>query len=289
MIPTWIQLTAGQPWPGVLSLTLVCTVLMWTVWRWGKFGGRVQAVLGLIFCIFALGGWIRQASYIWPGGNQYPAVPLVIMALAGWSAAKGPKASAAVGCVIFWVVLLVYLVTISTGVLAVEGQWLYWEGFKWDTSSFALSLLPCAAAMWKGRGGVPKRLLVIPALTICAGVVTVGVLSPTLADVQVNSFLELSKCLTIFGRVRRFEAVVSAGMTLGWFCLATMLLNMCGELSVKLKFGIEKPFVFGSVLLSSVVMLWNLHISWVILGILGAVCWVLIPLLPQGIESEKKS
>lgn len=290
ILPVWIQLAAGESWLTVVVTALLTGAAVWLVWRWGRFENKILLGLSILFQVLLLGTLMPYAARIWPGGNQYPAVPLGILALSVWSAWKGPRAAAAVGCVLFWAVLVGNLLILGAGVGVMELQWLRPVWTTPNPMIILLGLLPSAAGIWKLKCSRWSARLILPSVvTVFACVATVGVLSMRLAGETGNSFLELSQSVSLFGIARHFEAVGSAIMTAGWFLIVTLLLCLCACHAEKLGISKARPVIPACALVSALWMLCEMHISQEILLVFGAVCWVFAPLLPQGIELEKKS
>lgn len=218
------------------------------------------------------------------------AVPLILLALAAWSSQKGLSASARVGCVLFWAVLAIYIIVIAAGAKEAQMQWLRPADTELDWDLIVLSLTPAAASILlkKERRWGP-RLLLPGVFILCASAITAGVLSPMVANELENPFYEMSRSLNVFGVAKRFEAVVSAGMTVGWFGLLSLYLSICGKYFEGIRHGWGRIGVFVGALFSALWLLCNLHIPKGILVILVAVFWVAAPLLTQGIERIKKS
>ena len=119
--------------------------------------------------------------------------------------------------------------------------------------------------------------------------VTVGVLSASVASSIWDPFYEMSRSLSLLGVAKRFEAVVSAGMTVGWFALISLLLTVSGKYFEKIVEGKGRLGIWVCGVVSVIWLLCGLHIpAWMLLSV-GTVFWVVTPLLTQGLESEKKS
>ena len=290
LIPTVIQLTAGAPWLSVLLAGILSLLCVFLRWQFGtEPGGKFISFLQWGLLIFILAAASRQSQQSWPDGG-HPAVAMLLLLLAAWSAWKGPSASARVGSVLFWFVLVLYLILLGAGVKDVQIQWL--KPIKGDAEGFAcvLMLTPAAATIHLYKREVIKpRLLLITVFSTVAAVVTAGVLSPEVAASKDNAFYEMTRSLNLLGQARRFEAVLSAGMTVGWFSLLNLYLTNCSYYAEKLRTGWGRWGILVSAATASAVLLCDLHIPALILLILTAVFWVLLPLLTQGLGTKKKS
>lgn len=286
LVPALIQLGAGGSWAVVGGAVLICGVAVWLVWRFGSHRWRWTCVPQFLLLAVVMGELLADAASSWPGDN-YPAVPLILLALGAWSAGKGASAAARVGCVLFWFVLLVYLAVFGAGVGSVQVDQLqpWWGSVRAEV--VLLLLVPAAATLLLREGEGWNRRSVLPgAFLVAASVLVSGVMSPALAE---EGFYEMSRGLELLGTVSRFEPVISAGMTLGWFSLVTLLLSMCGCLAERIRKSWGRWGVYIGAAGGAAWMLCDLHISMVLLIVLVSIFWVLMPLLEQGIGREKKS
>lgn len=288
--PVLIQLWSGTAWTTVAITAVACGSMVWLVQRWGAQPGRWLSAISFLYIIIVTGELLPSAAHIWPGGEQYPAVPLIILVLAAWSAQKGPSAAARVGSVLFWAVLLMYLVVFGAGVRSVRWEWLRPEQGEVCWTGVVLFLIPAAAcALTRKKDRWSLRLALPGIFTVIASVITVGVMSPSLTSQTNNAFFEMSRSLELFSVARRFEAVISAGMTVGWFASLSLLLSLCGRY-VNALFGCrERGSIWIAALVSAGWMLCDLHMPGWILALLAPIFWVLIPLLTQAMGREKKS
>lgn len=290
LIPTVIQRTSGSPWLAVLisaSLCLLCVCLRWCCPS--TTGGKLVPVLQWIVIVTVLGTVCEASVSSWPRGG-HKAVGLILLALAAWSAWKGPSAAARVGCVLFWFVLLLYLVLLGAGLKQVRLQWLLPTRGDADALGCVLLLTPAAAAIHLNkREKCSPRLTVIGLFALAASVVTAGVLSPELAVQYDLPFYEMIRSLTIRGNARRFEALLSAAMTVGWFALISLYLSLAGKWTEALFPGRGRGGVIAAALAAAGILLCDLHIDGAILLLAAAIFWVIMPLATQGIDKIKKS
>lgn len=277
--PVLIQYVSGN-WTWVLLCATVGLAAVWIVGRHGK-----PTILGSIALLFVTGLLIKDSAQCWRGDN-YPAVPLILLGLAAWSAWKGPAAAARTGCVLFWAVLVIYTLVIVSGLGEIDFVNLLPEYQESDWRILLLVLVPAAAMPLQNKKEKLSAKVVVPLILAFAASLTVaGVMSPSLAGELDQPFYEMSRSLDLFGIAKRFEAVISAAATVGWFSLMSLALSLPVSM---VKQG-QKAVVIGGTFAIAAIMLVNLHISGAIALIIGAVCWVIMPLLAQGIEISKKS
>lgn len=290
MTPVLIQFMSGGAWVWVAIAGGLGLLISAWIWQTGWEPERWQTPLLLIYIIIVLGTILRQCDESWPIGNSYPAVPLIVFALAAWSAQKGPAAAARVGAVLFWAVLLMYLAVLGAGAGNVQLRWLKPQRDVPDGLGMLIFLVPSAAAsLLRPEGKWNVRLSLPVIFTIAAAVITSGVLSPSVASKVENAFYEMSRSISLGGVAKRFEALISAGMTVGWFALTSLFLSLCGNLFQRLFAGWGKAGVWIAALLAAGWMLCGLHIPSFLLLITGVVFWGVVPVLTQGLGQRKKS
>lgn len=289
--PPLIQLTAGMPWLYIAVTVVICIPGVYASRRWGKApNSRLVSILHWLFLAVLAGALAAETAASWPVGDNAPAVPLILLALAAWSALKGPTAAARVGCVLFWVILIVYLIVFGAGVAEIDPHWLCSPKGKMNWFGGILLLTPAAAGILvKKEKHFQPRLILPSVFALTAAVICTGVLSPKLAGVLDNPFYEMTRSLNLLGVARRFEAIISAAMTAGWFSLLSLYLSMCGTLADRLHNGWGRISVVFTAGTAAAVVLYDLHIAPQILAICAAVFWVVTPLVTQGIGKIKKS
>ena len=290
IIPTTIQLTAGGSWLSLLLVSIYSTLCVWFRWRFGtEPKGEVICILWLMLYSLLLGTAAQASIGSWPTGG-HPVASAALLLLAAWSAWKGTEAAARVGSVLFWFVLLLYIVLLVTGIREVQWQWL--TPTKGDVNSLGCILLltPAAAAIHlEGKRNFKPRLLITVVLCTLSALITAGVLSPTVAARQKDAFYQMTGSLSILSHAQHFEAVLSAGMTVGWFLLFSLYLTGCATIFEKIKKGRGRWGILSATVIGQIILLCQLHIPGVLLLVLCAIFWVFLPVLTQWIDPEKKS
>lgn len=286
LTPVLLQLCAVIGWATALLTAAVCGIAVFAVWKWGNMPTHPAiSCLQYLFIIMLLWNLLPQTALSWPGDN-YPAVPLILLVLAAWSANKGADAAARVGCVLFWIVLIVYLAVIAAGAGSVKAAWLTPDPPKIQWRAATLLLIPCAAVPIKQSGhSWTPRLFLSGLLLVVGAAVAAGILSPHYAATLPDPFYTAVRSLNLLGVARGFEAVLSAGMTVGWFSLFSVLLSVAA--AQLQRWGRGGLWLAAG--LSALGMLCKMHISWGITAFLAAVFWVVVPIVTQGLVNEKKS
>lgn len=264
--------------------------MAWCLWQSSGEKTKGESVLSYIYVTVLIGELLHRTAQSWPAGNSDPAVPLILLVLAAWSAWKGPSAAARVGAVLFWAVLGLYLAVFAAGIKDVRLSWLEPQWNAPDLLGISVLLIPCAGAeLLKKRGGPGSVGWLSAAFLLVGAALTVGILSPKQACENTNAFYEMSRSLNLLGVARRFEALTCAGTTVGWFALLSLLLTLCGVYAQKTIPGAGKGGMWLSVTVAAAWKLCGLHIKPVFLLFTGAIFWVIVPLLTQGLGKIKKS
>lgn len=288
-VPVLLQLLSGGSWVWIGLAGLLCYLLTVLVWRSGWEPAKWQCPFLFIYIVILLGSLLPDSAECWPSGNER-VLPVLILALSAWSAQKGLSAAARVGTVLFWAILILYLVVLGAGVKDVQLRWLKPKWTALDFPRLTVFLIPVSTVCLLKRGSLKTgRLALSGALVFAGAAITVGVLSPEVAVGTENAFYEMTRSINLLGVARRFEALISAGMTVGWFSIVSLLLSLCATLAQKFLGQGGKAAVWIAALIAAIMQLCGLHIEGKILILTGAVFWVGIPLLTQGLGERKKS
>lgn len=290
LIPVLLQLAAGEGWVVASVVVTVCSALVVAVWKWGRTtANRFVCCLQYLYIIVLLWKLLPHTASAWPGDN-FPAVPLITLILAAWSACKGAEASARVGCVLFWIVLITYLAVLASGTPEVKLHWLQPKLCASPWNAVVVLLIPGAVRHLQKEGHNYNLRLLLPGAFLMASVImTAGILSADRTTQMKDPFYTAVQSIDLLRLAQRFEALLSAAMTAGWFSLLTLLLcaNAASAQQIRTQWG--RPGLWLTVAAAAVGLLCKLHIPWWILAILAAVFWVVVPLLAQGLVPEKKS
>jgi hypothetical protein len=290
IVPVGLQLMSDSFWGWGGIGGIFGFVLSWMIWHNPREIGKAESIILLIYVWVLLGELLDCTAQSWPVGKSDPAVPLILVVLAAWSGHKGPAAAARVGTVLFWVVLGLYLAVFAAGAQDMQIRWLVPHWNTPDELGILSLLLPCAAAGLLQNPASPGKKGWLTVLYLVAGaMITAGVLSPAQTTEMSNAFYELSRSLNFLGVARRFEALICAGTTVGWFALLSLLLTLCGTYFQNIFSGGGRTGVWLSAVGGTVLKLCGLHINPMLLLMMGAVFWVAMPLLAQGLGKIKKS
>jgi len=287
------QFLGSTPWHWTLFLGLAAAGI-WLCVEAGTVYGRRDwkpvAVLQILFLAFAVSAAAGWSGDCWPTARQGWAIPVVLLVLSACAAERGCRTGARCGAVVFWCLVLLFAVLVAFAVPEVEWQNLRPENRGDSGTAAAIMLLPAAAALLPRRKGRSPWLWGLGLAVAGAGVslLTAGVLSQAVAVHTQGAFFEMIRGISILGVAERFEAVVAAAMTLGWFCLLSLLLTGAGHLGETLHPGWGRPTVWLTTLAAALGLPWARGVSpW--LSALGAlVLWCLLPLLARKSEPVEK-
>lgn len=288
----WTAAAASAPFAWALgSVTWVWTlglgIGIFALWLLaaGRTRGRIPKWLAIpewALLTVALSMAAQKCGDCWITAAHPGAFPLVLLALAACSAASGCRAGARCGAVLFWFVAGMFLLL---GVFSVQEAELSNLAPRFTSPGERVIpfLLPGAAVLLpRKKGSTPWQwalLLLLTALGI--SVLTAGVLSPGVAENSEGAFFQMARGISILGVAERFEAVVAAALTLGWFCLMSLLLTAGGHMAETIKEGSGGWAVGASALIA-----WGLgYVGFAPNPLLLAgamlLLWLIIPLITE--------
>lgn len=297
VLPCAIQVTAGTSWLTVLLSASACLLCVWLRWCWGRTpDSKVYwlAMLGLLSLVLASA--IQAASECWQGGGN-GAVALILLALALWSSQKGASAACRAGAVLMWFFIILYTLLFWESAAMVELEWLTPSLSGISELGSIILLTPAAAAIYLGRrqGGFQSRLAWIGIACVIAAIVTTGVLSPAVANVQENAFYEMTRSLVSQGKARRYEAILSAGVAMGWYSLMSLYLSVCADAAKHLNPAWGRKGAMLAITIALGVIWLGFEMPEGILLLIAGVLWVFTPVLSaindirKNVEKNEKS
>lgn len=183
------------------------------------------AIVVCICLVFVTGICLSLAGNTWPTGDTTSVVPLALLLLAVWSAWEGAEKASRTGSVLMWLLLLLFAAVIAGGIGNVKLSRIELSGSVSNGLVYLAYLLPGAAALLPGTKGQSKLLWILPGFGVLMALLVTGVLSEPVAREMADPFYEFGKSLSLFGVVERYESLVSVALTIGYFCLLSMLLS----------------------------------------------------------------
>ena len=285
---------ASCAWPLMLCVGIACGALCWLVHALSDGGCcRVPwvCVLQLGWAVVACGTIAIGAGACWPSGDSYPAVPLVLLTLAGFSAWDGAERASRVSGVLFWFLALLFAVVLAGGIKDLEPKWMLGLDNGVGAELVFLLLIPAAATAIprKTRGVLWAAFLALALFAAVVSFVCAGTLSPQVAANVPQPFYEYSKSLSLLGVVERFESLVSVALTMGYYSAMSLLLSAAGHLAETLRQGSGRKGVLFSSITAGAMVLLETRIPGLWLAIFAIGFWSVLPLFVQGVQSVKNT
>lgn len=261
---------SGYTWTAVLTVGGITLFLSWWL---VKYTAELKPWLVILQGLWAsviiseLLWWIGDC---WPGHNDAKAAPLILLALAAWAASGGEGRTARIGCTLVWPVgLLLGAVLISAVPEVKTDNLLPFWGMR-DASLIPILLFTVVYGKGKKEVG-GKTWIGLLAFGLIAAVTAAGVLSPGVCGSTRFALYELSRSIQIFGIAERFESVIAAGMTMGYYASISYLLSVPEETENKGR------MVWAYAGLAGILYVLNLRIDSRVLAIGSILLWVIIP------------
>lgn len=273
-------------WIYTLMTACLTGLLNWIAVRFGEhWDGPIYAIVQTLWLSVLLSQIATYSADCWPTGQQtFPVIPLTVLALAGSSAIKGDKNTANGISVLFWVVSALIGAVVLFGFGNVEISNLQPRIQMLDAKMLLVCILPAVAGFLN-----KERCSAIPfvAVAAIAGGIALwiaGTLSPQIAEQLTWPFYDAAKSVQLLDIAKRFEALVSVGVTVGNYALYSMLFCAVGTISKPL--GHERGIIVVTGSIAVVLMLSGFRIAPTISVIISVVLWMLFPLL--GLLKPKK-
>ncbi|MFI3312748.1 MAG: hypothetical protein R3Y62_02575 [Eubacteriales bacterium] len=222
-----------------------------------------------------------MALRAFPQAGLFPWLPLSMLAICGWIGGTGGAAVGRFAGILACFVLPALGVVLAFGAMEVSIAYLRPTLYMGDGAGvLAVSLLP-AAGLWlrrEGRSAGVGWTATAVALTVAISAVTVGTLGAGLAGAVDEPFYMMTKSISLFGVMERFEGLVAALLLLSFGCLVAYLSAIGGEIWRAWVPTVEKKLAPLPNMTVAVACIWLLHRlpDW-LPGVLMAVFWVVLP------------
>lgn len=187
----------------------------------------------LLWNFLALGMTARYLCGAYPDAGGFPLTGALLLLLAAYAANKGVSAVARVSAICFFFLIALYALVLGFAAPQLRPQWLAPQTKPAWTILPAVFSPACVLFLTghcTGRGKPAGWLLGGVALAFLAAFVAAGCLSPEVAGAESFAVYTVTKGLSLFGAMERFEALVSAALTAGGFTLLGLLCLTNAEL-----------------------------------------------------------
>lgn len=287
------QSLGSAPWPWTLALALgsmavfLCAQMVTARgWPCGKVLAAVE-YLFLVLCVGMVAGWVGEC---WLGAKSGWVIPVVVLALASCAADRGTRIAARSGATLSWFIAMGFVVLAVFALPDVEVSNLYPGRMNSYGGDIGVLLIPGAALLLsrqKGKEPWPWALGIAASAGLIS-LLTAGSLSPAVAAKTSGAFVQMVRGLEILGIAERFEALVAATMTLGWFCLLSLLLTGAGEMGNKIRAGSKAVPVWTAAGLGAGIFFVGKRISMWPMAALAVVLWYGIPVTKALLARRKR-
>lgn len=285
-----VQVAGGSNWITVLVTGVICFVLAAVVLAFEmKVSVKWLLLLQLLWLSVAASEIASWTTAYWPQYQSFPVVPLTLITVAYLAARGGVDRASRAGAVLFWFLLLLYGTVMVAGIKEVELKWLVPGDITLKPRLAIILLLPLLMAFHgKSPQKIWKPLTGILLFGLTVSVITAGVLSQKAAEESVSAFYEVSRSLSLLGIVERFESVVAAALTLGYFCTLCYIFSTAAQITGKIKSGWEKQGASICAVVGSVLLFAGINIPPELLLSGCVVMWVLVPVFSTVIGRKKQ-
>ena len=231
------------------------------------------ALLQLLWLGAVAGALLGSSSAYWPSDNDL-AVPLTLLALAALTnAAAAPR----IGAVLALCIALLSIPAAVSGTAKAEPEWLLPAIGEWPWSLTLVLLLPTLPAAGEGRGrGAVYGLLLAAALSLLVQ----GTISPQVAASVPDPFYQTARTLG------HLEPIIAAGVTLGWYAMASYLLENARWIGKQADIGkrLSSVLSLGTAIACALCRVQLQSPFW---ALLSTFLWVLAPFLTKIKKVEK--
>ena len=218
---------------------------------------RIAQILWLVFLLGQLGKW---PAHTWPGGTDFPVVPLTLLALGIFASLDGGSCAARCATALFWLLLILYGVILFSGL----SEWKL-KNFTPESGMVSWELL---------------LVLLLPAV--------VGMLPGERAGFLSWPLYESVKGMNLFGVAERYEAFVSVTATMGYFILFSLLFSGIGTQAEEIPGLGGKKAVGAAGVISAALVLYVPHLPGECLFFGGILFWLVLPAFELFIKKSKK-
>lgn len=285
---------SGESWLTVIAVAGIFLMGGWSILcaaEGPKCSGKIYGILQWIWITIILSQTSHWVMDSWKDYKSYEAIPLSLLALGAWAAGKGEAVVKRTSGVLFWGLLILLAVIGVSAVKDVEVGNLHPAWTVPDGSFLTALLLPCIISSQNGKDNDRGCRLALWGYTIAVSALIMGVLSLQVAQEVSSPIYELGRSISILGFAERFESLVAAAMTLGYFVLTACLLGRAGGAAQNVKTGWRKAGTWFSAAAAGGMLIWRIRIAPIVLAagiVVLWLCWPVWKRISAKIIKEKK-
>jgi len=283
MIAPVTQAASNCSWPVAGAVSLLCLGIYRGMALFGAGGtpGRWIGAVQWLWMLLVISEFLHWSMLCWPNYGSYHAVPLVLLLLAAWACGGRGNRAARAGGLLRWFLILLFGAVLLSGLREVKPQNLF---PSWDIQTAHLITVMLIPVMGIGLGKTKRKVTLLMYAAVVS-VVTAGIMSMDLISTMEAPFYEMSKSLTLLGVGKRFESLVAAGMTLGYYVLTSYLISITAnawDMGNRPNRSVWITALFTALIFCSGM---RMNSRLLALGTIGV--WVALPMLKKLAKNEK--
>lgn len=211
-----LHAAAGSSWLSAVLLALSAGVLHWGVSRYGCTPENRLCIIKPIWITLLIPHIMEWINAYWTPSQDSRLIPVILLAAALWAAERGRQTALRAAGVLGRGLMILLALIFLAGISHIQLRALKPAFLPVHPLLVAVLLLPLAAGkpprLWPGAGAV------------MAAVLTQGVLTAGIQAAVQAPFYELTRTISLFGTLERFESLTAVAMSLGlWGILAVLL------------------------------------------------------------------
>ena len=200
----------------------------------GKRAGSALLLLSAAWTLLVLASTLHGAATAFPEEAIGTLAVIVTAALTAIACAKGLRACAGAAGVLAMILVLLYGAIVLACLDQIEPEWCaVWGSVRHGARAFAFLLLPSCMLFLppeKPEGKKRPGLVLLALLPTVPAFLCAACLSPRLTAMQTFPFYLLTKSLSLFSAMERFEPLLSGALLMGFACFSMLLARTAGEI-----------------------------------------------------------
>lgn len=265
-------------WLEALVATAVVSVVVFFLHRFGQhWCGPIYSAVQALWLSIYLSQMLSYSAMCWPTGERsFPVVPLVLLILAAVSVTKGEKETGNGICVLFWVAVSLLGFVVISGFSNIDLPEPSTDCQFNNIRILPILLLPATVMFDREKGRITLILFSFVLVVTSVAFWIDGTLTYQLAMKTVWPFYESAKSVQFLETAKRFESLVSVGITICNYALYSFLLKSIACIGEK--FNRRNFSITAGTVVSGGLTLIGVVIPPVYLIIFSLILWVILPL-----------
>lgn len=290
MIAPILSMNGNAGWVGVLGTVLISVLITAMQQRLNALIPKWLGFIQLIWIGLYLGSVAKESISCWEIVKDPRVLAVALLALAGFAVMKGIKGCARSVSLLFWFVVPVTAIVLVAGSKDLNLSEIRMRATDIDWNLIPVFLLPAVGGKLSENGmkGSARCVIIAGGAALVVSALMDAALIPQVAIERQNAFYEYAKSATLFGVAKRFEAVSACLLTVGWFAFFTLIFSVAEKHCENIIKG-SGPVSVWAVVLIAVLVMYNMHITSVVIGKIGLIFWGVLPLAAQVVERVKKT